>query len=92
MSPKEVTLIPHLTPDTAPTPQIFAVLVLTQKPILLELLAPREPRTLPSVILTSAIAGWGLTRIFHDENVFPNFENVRETATSELKRSPLGWP
>ena len=33
---------------------------------LLELLAPREPRPLPPIILTSAIAGWGLTRNFDD--------------------------
>ena len=59
--------IPHLAPDTAPTPGAFAALVSTPELILLELLASREPSTLPSVILTSAIAGWGLTRIFDED-------------------------
>ena len=56
----------HLAPDTAPTPEAFAALVLTPELILLELLAPGEPRPLPPVILTGVIAGWGLTRIFDD--------------------------
>ena len=32
----------------------------------IELLVAREPRPLPPVILTSAIVGWGQTRIFDD--------------------------
>ena len=58
--------IPHLVSDTPRTPEAFAALLLTPKPIILELLAPREPRPLPPIILTSAIAGWGLTRNFDD--------------------------
>ena len=53
----------HLAPDTAPTPGAFAALVSTPELILLELLASREPRPLPPVILNSVIAGWGLTSI-----------------------------
>ena len=59
MPPKQAMHIPHLTVDTSPTPETFAALVLTLELILLELLAPPEPRPLPPVKLTSAIAGWG---------------------------------
>ena len=65
-SPKDVMRNLHLAPDTAPKPEAFAALVLTPELILLDLLAPREPRPILPVILTSAIAGWGLTRIFYD--------------------------
>ena len=55
----------HLAPDTALTPEAFAALVLTPEQILLKLLAPQENRPLPPVILTSAVVGWRLTRIFY---------------------------
>ena len=64
MLSKESMHIPHLAPDTAPTPEAFAALVLTAELTLLELLTLLRLRTLPPVILTCAVVGWRLTRIF----------------------------
>ena len=57
----------HLAPDTDSTPEDFAALVLTPELILLELLSLRRPHPLPPAILTSAIAGLGLTKILDDD-------------------------
>ena len=52
--------LPHLAPDTAPTTEAFAALVSN----IIRTTASREPRPVPPLIPTSAIAGWWLTRIF----------------------------
>ena len=64
LSFKKATHILQLASDTAPTPEAFAALVLPPEPILLELLALREPRLFPPVMLTSSIAAWRMMNFF----------------------------